>query len=129
MSRFREIRSVAITAALSLVVAEAVWSVTPQTGRQTDLILGFACALILHILGLRAFRHAVGLPMERFLAWAIGGMLIRLALLVILLMTMQRVAPAGTTSFLIGLLTTYLIGSWREIAWLAGRPAEERPPR
>lgn len=127
MSRFHETRSIAITAALALVMTEVVWSVTPHTGHQTERVLGFACALILHILGLRAFRHAVGLPMERFMVWAIGGMLIRLVLLLIILATVQRVVPASTTPFLIGLLTTYLIGSWREIAWLAARP-ETRPP-
>lgn len=107
------------TAAVSLIVVEVFLYFTHNAHYQRDALTGWAVATLFHIAGLAAFKKGIGRDMNKFMLFALGGIIIRLFLLIILVLIVIVTPFLMVGAFLIGLLPTYFIGSWTEIAFLA----------
>ncbi len=112
-------KTIGLTLAISYIASMAILYFADALPQQRDMSIGLACATGFHIAGLVLFRRSIGQPASRFLALALGGIIIRLFLLIILFVIVLLGHFLSAGPFLTGLLTAYFIGSWVEIAWLA----------
>jgi len=120
-------KSVVLTLAISYAVATAILHLLDLIHYQRDMSIGWACATGFHVVGRFVFRRSIGQPVSRFLALALGGIIIRLFLLIILFVIVLLGHFLSAGPFLTGLLTAYFIGSWVEIAWLASLSGDRGP--
>lgn len=125
---FIRYKTIGWTLAISYIAATAILYFTDHLHHQRDMSTGWAFSTGFHIAGLIVFRRSIGRSASRFLALALGGIIIRLFLLIILFVIVLLGHFLSAGPFLTGLLTAYFIGSWVEIAWLASRNGDGVPP-
>lgn len=124
---FIRCKTIGWTLAISYIAATTILYFTDHPHHQRDMSIGWALATGFHIAGLIVFRQSIGQPASRFLALALGGIIIRLFLLIILFVIVLLGHFLSAGPFLTGLLTAYFIGSWVEIAWLASQNGDGGP--
>jgi len=94
-----------------------------------DMTIGWVCAVLFHIAGLFIFRRSIGCTASKFFALAMGGIFIRLFVLIIFFVIVLVGGFLQAGPFIIGVLTAYFVGSWMEIAWLVSMNRTVQPPQ
>ena len=112
------IRSSVYAGIFSIFLAEIILFISHLLDHQIDMLIGWGVSFITHLAGFRLFRRSIGQPVHKFMAMAIGGIFIRLFLLIIFIFLVSVGGFLQAGPFVIGLLTAYFIGSLVEITWL-----------
>lgn len=106
------------TAGWSLAVAEALLLATQSIARQVDMLSGWALAMAGHTAAILLLVRFIDHQGRLNVLAGLGGIITRLFVLIIFLLIVLLGAFLEAIPVVIGMLTAYFIGSWREIAWV-----------
>jgi hypothetical protein len=104
-----------IGAALAAVIKAWVLPGGPWWG----VWAGWGLAWVLHGVGLWFFVRSIGRPGSGFLLFGLGAMIARLFVLIIFFLIVLMGAFADGRPFVVGALSCYFVGVYREITLLA----------